>query len=102
MKNIYEVLAKFYNKLPERLRIFIFNTSSATIATLLTLFANNLLSLKITNEYLLVIIGFFAGIINEIQKEIVDNGTKSLVQKGDGTTIMQLHTKIEKTRKLIS
>jgi len=94
-------IARFYNWLPDRVKVYIYTGSSVLFSTFLGLLTRDILSLEFSNEYMVAFVLFVTGLINQIQKEVVEAGTKALVEQGSKTTIAKLETKVENTQELL-
>lgn len=98
--------AKFYNWLPQKIKIAVYVATSTVIANLITLLIKYLTDLDTGSEILSIIITGFLPvltiIVNILQKGIVDYGTKLLAMDDDTSTIDMLKEKVNDTRSLIT
>lgn len=110
MKNFLQMLskwfAKFYNWLPQKIKIAVYVATSTVVAGLITLLIKYLTDLDTPSEVLAVIISGFLPvltiIVNILQKIIVDYGTKLLAMDDDTSTIDMLKEKVVDTKTLIN
>ena len=105
LESMSKLFAKFYNWLPQKIKIAVYVATSTIVAGLITLLIKYLTEMDITSEALGIIVSAFIPvltiIVNIIQKSIVDYGTKLLALADDTTTIDMLKEKVVDTKSLI-
>lgn len=97
---VAKLFARVYNSIPSRLKVVVFSSSSVVASGVLGLLIADIQALQISNKYLIVIVGGSIPIINELQKVVVEAGTKILATEGDKKTLQALDIKIEQTETL--
>lgn len=108
MKNIVDFLAKlfakFYNMLPQSIKITIMGASSYLLSGWGLLVIADLQSLENLNKYqavgIVALVMVLGAIVNVFQQYAVSTGTKVLASEGDKGTIKILNQKIEDTQAL--
>lgn len=104
MNTIKILFAKFYNSLPSKIKIAIYVTTSFLLAGFLTLIIKDIANLEINNQYIRLILDavvFFLGVVlNIMQYQFTEAGTKFLAEEGDPKTLDQLRKKIIKNQRI--
>lgn len=110
MKNFFEMIAKgfakFYNSMPNQLKIAIMVSTSMLFATWLSTFATDLKAIPGLNQYAQALVQWAVAIItvivNLLQQYAVQKGTEALANEGDKTTIRMLKAKVATNAELAS
>jgi len=103
VKRLYQGVAiavsRFYNALPERIRIAVYVSTSMGVAGVLNLVIRDIEALEVLNDYLgvfqVAIIFFLTAVVNEIQYALQEKGQQFLAAKGDEKALTQLTDKLE-------
>ncbi len=102
LNNISALVAKFYNWLPSRLRVYFYNSLSGSLATILGLLSRDLINQKTSNEYLLVFILAVSGLLNEVQMMLKERGDRVLAKDGNPRVLEVYNEKVKTAQKIQS
>ncbi len=105
-EEIAKAVAAFYNYVPSRLRITIFNSTSLFIATASTVIVGRVTNLTVSDPILAAVVvlfvAIFSGVINELQSKLKDLGDKELAKEGNDKVLEVAKEKEAKASKLIA